>query len=550
MKKIFSLFAAVLMAGSMVATDYQKVTTAPADWSGEYVIAATASDGKALVWTGVDAGKCRDSVVVTDGKISGDNFVTVTVEAMAEGYSIKVNGGANDGKYISSGTSAPTYSNGLKFIETATRVDFAFNTDSTVAMSQTISGNADEKKNGTVYLIYNKSTGDNNERYRFYKGTNYNTPGYLTPCLYKKVEAPVINYWLVGTAAENGWNAATAMPMAGDSIVRSLAAGTYEFKVLVAKGSWDGALGFGNVNADCSSEGYEDNGGNVKVTLNEAGDLKVKVVGGQICVTGAFGQAVVTVYTIVGEAALMGVKWDQTAVANDMTENEGVWTLVKTGVELTAKNYEYKVVGNHAWGVADFPTQGNNTLTIAEAGTYDVTFTWNPAENSLTATAVKDAPAVNPWCEKEIGHFAAESADPNSFVLLTITAIEGGKTRVTVAQDATKNTKTFDYLQVTGLASVGADVEDGGKTELSVEFTTPTPDANGEITLEILWSNPGWPGRWMVQNIKAKATDACEVTIPTAVDNIEAGKVVKTIENGQVVIIRDGIRYNAAGLKL
>lgn len=37
---------------------------------------------------------------------------------------------------------------------------------------------------------------------------------------------------------------------------------------------------------------------------------------------------------------------------------------------------------------------------------------------------------------------------------------------------------------------------------------------------------------------------------PTGIDNIEAGKVVKVIENGQVVIIRDGVRYNAVGAKL
>lgn len=37
---------------------------------------------------------------------------------------------------------------------------------------------------------------------------------------------------------------------------------------------------------------------------------------------------------------------------------------------------------------------------------------------------------------------------------------------------------------------------------------------------------------------------------PTAINNIEAGKVVKVIENGQVVIIRDGVRYNAVGAKL
>lgn len=37
---------------------------------------------------------------------------------------------------------------------------------------------------------------------------------------------------------------------------------------------------------------------------------------------------------------------------------------------------------------------------------------------------------------------------------------------------------------------------------------------------------------------------------PTAVENVEAGKVVKVIENGMVIIEKNGVRYNALGQKL
>ncbi len=44
------------------------------------------------------------------------------------------------------------------------------------------------------------------------------------------------------------------------------------------------------------------------------------------------------------------------------------------------------------------------------------------------------------------------------------------------------------------------------------------------------------------------------VTFPektaTGINNIEAGKAVKVVENGQVVIIKNGVRYNAVGAKL
>ena len=42
-----------------------------------------------------------------------------------------------------------------------------------------------------------------------------------------------------------------------------------------------------------------------------------------------------------------------------------------------------------------------------------------------------------------------------------------------------------------------------------------------------------------------------EATQPTAVDEINVGKkAMKVVENGQIVIIRDGIRYDLTGRKL
>lgn len=344
------------------AVSYVKVTEAPADWSGEYVIASMVND-QAAVWTGVDAGQCRTFVNVADNKLADGEYITVTVAKMAEGegYSIKVNGGANDGKYISSGTSAPTYSNGLKFIDTPTRVDFALNTDGTVAMSQTISGNADASKNGTMYLIYNKQSGENNERYRFYKSNNYNTANYLTPYLWKKT---------AGTTPDP-----------------------------------------------------------------------------------------------------------------------------------------------------------------------------EPEDN------------VSPYCQTEVGHLFLETPDPNSYVLLSIGS-NNGKTVVRVDQDTEKNSAMFDYLLVNPMgATTGADVETGGANFIAVEFDTPTPDAEGYITLEILWSTVNWPGRWMVQNVKVKADATCEHAVlgggtPTGFENIETEKAFKFYHNGQIFIQKGDAVYTITGVRV
>jgi hypothetical protein len=65
------------------------------------------------------------------------------------------------------------------------------------------------------------------------------------------------------------------------------------------------------------------------------------------------------------------------------------WTKVYENVLLDATTYYYKVVGNHAYEIFEYPAQ-NAELVIAEAGYYTVTFTLVVGENpSLNANAVK-----------------------------------------------------------------------------------------------------------------------------------------------------------------
>ncbi len=101
------------------------------------------------------------------------------------------------------------------------------------------------------------------------------------------------------------------------------------------------------------------------------------------------------VYTIVGEAALVGVEWNPEATDNDMAKQaDGSYKLVKENVALEAKGYEYKVIEGHAWGGWELPTGGaNQTLTITAAGTYNVTFTLSADLATLTAEATPVGPA-------------------------------------------------------------------------------------------------------------------------------------------------------------
>ena len=108
-KRLSSLLLTLVMAVSLLptaafATDgeaqtYSKVTQAPEDWSGIYLIV---SEGDKLIMDGsrdtLDGEGNKVDVTIADGKISG-NYAkyTFTVEPMTGGYAIK----SASGKYIS-----------------------------------------------------------------------------------------------------------------------------------------------------------------------------------------------------------------------------------------------------------------------------------------------------------------------------------------------------------------------------------------------------------------------------------------------------------------
>lgn len=134
------------------APEYKKVTAAPADWSGEYLLVYENSASEAYVWTGVEATNCYATAEISNNKITKPaNGVKLTIAAITGGYSIMVNGGTNNGKYIY-GTSG---SNGVSFSNEA-----QLNTISVSSGDATITSN-------TSFMQYN-STADQ-KRFRYYK---------------------------------------------------------------------------------------------------------------------------------------------------------------------------------------------------------------------------------------------------------------------------------------------------------------------------------------------------------------------------------------------
>ena len=174
MKRKFSILFAALAAILLITPPhfitkaqgqtFEKITSEPADWSGEYLLVYENSSTQAYVWTGVDAANGYSQYAISDGKITATDAVTITIAPMTGGYSIKVNGSTNDGKYIS-GTKN---SNKINFGTTE-----ALNTLTYSESEVTI-------KSNSKVMRFNSNS--DQKRFRYYSS------GQQSVQLYKKVE--------------------------------------------------------------------------------------------------------------------------------------------------------------------------------------------------------------------------------------------------------------------------------------------------------------------------------------------------------------------------
>lgn len=164
-----SLIVVLISAFSLSALSavYEKVTTAPTDWSGDYLIVY--EDGNVAfngALTTLDAASNTVAITITDNKIEA-------TEAMkAAQFTINASGHIKSasGYYIGQTSNA----NGLK-------------SDASTTYTNTLSLNADGTVNivsGGAYLRYNATSGQ--YRFRYYKSASYKSQKAI--CLYKLVE--------------------------------------------------------------------------------------------------------------------------------------------------------------------------------------------------------------------------------------------------------------------------------------------------------------------------------------------------------------------------
>lgn len=182
MKKFTFLVVALCATMMASATVFEKVTTAPADWSGQYLIVYENSATEAYVFNGQDAANGYVSASIADGKIEStelDNYVA-TIAPMTGGYSVKIAGKYYGGK---------SGSNSLEI--------------GTTAVLNTLSMKAD-----TVLLTSNTSVmrfnnAKDQKRFRYFKAKSYASQSGI--CLYKAttaVEDPVVEEISVSKALE------------------------------------------------------------------------------------------------------------------------------------------------------------------------------------------------------------------------------------------------------------------------------------------------------------------------------------------------------------
>lgn len=165
---------------------YTKVTSNADLTAGEYILVYE-GESETLVWNGKDAADGKVSATISNNAIAiPEGAVSLTIATVDAGYSILINGGDNNGKYVGQTSDA----NGMSIGETAHANSISIDADGNAVI---VSGGA--------YLRYNAS--NNQNRFRYYKSSSYT--GQKAIQLYKKASAiPELNWTDARTGLTEG----------------------------------------------------------------------------------------------------------------------------------------------------------------------------------------------------------------------------------------------------------------------------------------------------------------------------------------------------------
>ena len=185
MNKKFTFLLAALMLLTMNALtafgqgSFERVTSSPADWSGEYLLVYESSEGPAFVWNGLDAVNGYEEMSINGGVITATDAVTLLIAPMDGGYSIQINGGDNDGQYIY----GQSGSNTIKYSADPVLNTLEYDGESVLMISNTSVMRFNSASNQLRFRYYKESSYTNQQPVQLYKnnGGAPVTPTVSTP---------------------------------------------------------------------------------------------------------------------------------------------------------------------------------------------------------------------------------------------------------------------------------------------------------------------------------------------------------------------------------
>lgn len=125
--------------------------------------------------------------------------------------------------------------------------------------------------------------------------------------------------------------------------------------------------------------------------------------------------------------------------------------------------------------------------------------------------------AQSEWCSKQLWHDLPYGSTPKananteSLALFSVQDNGDGTITFTIAADPENTAHSdIDFILINPMAlSAGTDVDNAADSQSSLSVNYTVPDGTSELTLEVLWSYAGWPGRWMTQQMTVNLADIC-----------------------------------------
>lgn len=309
---------------------------------------------------------------------------------------------------------------------------------------------------------------------------------------------------------------------------------TFEFGMRIGgPGNWtaNGAV----ITRENPSTSLATGSGNMKLTADLAGEYVFTYTyeTQTLAVTFPEGEIIPVehTYTVAGTpASLFGTEWDPSNTENDMTKQEdGSYKWEKKDLALEAGLIKFKVVEDHDWANPNYPSD-DYELNITEAATYTLTITFNNGE--VTAQALKTGDAQVDPVVSIAGSMNSWNASADVMVL--------ADDKATASLTLNLAAQTYEFKVV---------LNGGDWRSNAQEFTRENATA-AEMTgnLDNMHLVADIAGEYMFTWTFETNTLVIEFPATVGIDKTDAAiKAIKYFENGQLIIEKNGVKYNAQG---